>query len=413
MTALSPLAFNNLMSPFSPFEDPPRIAIATSGGPDSMALALLADQWAKSHGGKAIALTIDHHLRQESTDEAQQVKIWLEARGIEHHILPWIHGQEAKKPQTGIQAAAREARYHLLGQWCKEHDVKHLLTAHHAQDQLETFMIRLAKGSGLKGLTGMQGEVATDYGRILRPLLGVDSQTLKETLLRFKQHSIEDPSNENEDFTRIRWRKLLPSLHAEGLTSATFQETIDRLNHAQRLIDQHISTLIDRHLEIIPQGYARLKKEVLQESTEAFEEILKRVIALIGTRQYPVRRQALHRAMNVLKSDDSITLGGCQIINKAKEWWIVREPAAMGSDILVNAPGAFLWDNRFKVVVKKGYPCRVGALGEAGIQSLTDESKAHFTGIPHVVLQTLPGLWQGEELIDPHPQYTFAYLKVA
>lgn len=407
MTAISPLEFSRLMAAFVPFETPPTLLVATSGGPDSLALALLTHQWAKNQGGRAIAITVDHQLREDSTVEAHQVAAWLKARGMEHHILTWLRNNETEAPQTAIQSAAREARYRLLGQWCKDHDVKHLLTAHHAQDQLETFLIRLTKGSGLKGLTSTQGIVSTRFGRILRPLLTVDSNRLKMTLKQFNQPFLSDPSNENEDFTRVRWRQLIPSLASEGLTPKTVQESLERLSHAQRLIDQHTNALIHQHMTLFPSGYAILNKTVLKESPEAFEEILKRALATIGTRIYPVRRQALHRAMESLRSGQSITLGGCQVLDKTKGWWIVREPAGVGKDVLTDKPGTYLWDDRFTVEVTE-MPCRIAALGDNGLQMLRQDFKEQVKDIPHVVLQSLPALWQGDELLDPLPAFTFS-----
>src|SRR5579872_5416214 len=159
MSPVSPDEFDILLRSVLP-SDITTLAIAVSGGPDSLALALLAHQWATSHGGKAIALTVDHRLREGSTAEAQQVHTWLTTIGLEHHILTWV----GEKPQVAIQATAREARYRLLQTWCQERGIQALLTAHHAQDQLETFLIRLSKGSGLKGLAGIQGIVKKDFG---------------------------------------------------------------------------------------------------------------------------------------------------------------------------------------------------------------------------------------------------------
>lgn len=400
--------FNRLMAPFAPFESPPRIAIAVSGGPDSLALALLSHQWAKSCGGEAIALTVDHRLREGSTAEAHQVGIWLHKRGVEHHILTWERTEGKDAPQTAIQAHARKARYRLLGQWCTNHGVKHLLTAHHMQDQFETFMIRLAKGSGLKGLTGIQGVVPTDFGRILRPLLALDPNRLKETLEQFNQPFILDPGNENTAFTRVRWRQLLPLLALEGLTPQSMRETLDRLTHAQRLIDRHIANLLKQYVTLSPYGYATLKKEALKETPEAFEEMLKRILATIGTRAYPTRRKALHRAIEMMISGNSMTLGGCQILRKSEGWWIVREGAAIQEDIPVQQPGTFLWDDRFTVTVET--PCQIGALigvlGERGIRQQDKVSK-QTQSIPHIVLKTLPALWEGEKLLDPFLSFTF------
>lgn len=405
MSALLPPEFNNLMEGLSPFESPPTIAVATSGGPDSLALTLLAHQWAKDLGGKAIAITVDHQLREDSTQEAHQVKAWLDARGIEHHILTWDRSTD-EPLQTAIQAAAREARYQLLGQWCIEHGVKHLLTAHHAQDQLETFMIRLAKGSGLKGLTSTQPRVLTNFGRILRPLLSLDASRLKATLKHYNQSYLLDSSNENEDFTRVRWRQFLPALGAEGLTPMTIQETLSRLNHSQRLVEQHITALLHQYVELSSNGYAILAKTVLHESEEALEEILKCLLATIGAQKYPVRRQALHRAMDAMKSNSSFTLGGCQVIHKTKEWWVVRELATTRKDISVFKPGTYLWDGRFTVEVTR-VPCRIAALGEEGFRQLDADLKKALKDIPHVVLQTLPALWEGDTLLELSSSYTF------
>lgn len=404
---ISTAEFSQLMAPFAPFESPPILAVATSGGADSMALALLCHKWATNQGGRAIAITVDHRLREDSTEEALCVSNWLQAHGMEHHILTWQRPEDEELLAAAIQESAREARYKLLGQWCIDHNVKHLLTAHHAQDQLETFLIRLAKGSGLKGLTSTQGQVKTTYGRILRPLLKIDPNRLKTTLKEFNQPYIQDPSNENEHFTRIRWRLLLPSLAAEGLTPATIQETLERLNHSQRLIDQYVTILIQQYSTITPYGYAILKKEALQESTEAFEEMLKVLLTTIRTHRYPIRRHALHRAIKALKLDNSITLGGCQIINKASEWWIIREPAAILKDVTVKQPGMYLWDGRFTVEVSQNIPCHIAPLGETGIHILESNKKKPFKGIPHLVLQTLPSLWKGDELIDPQPTFEF------
>ncbi|HZD25370.1 MAG TPA: tRNA lysidine(34) synthetase TilS, partial [Alphaproteobacteria bacterium] len=148
---LTAAEFAALMAPFAPFEATPALAVAVSGGADSLALALLADGWARRRGGVATALTVDHGLRPEAAAEARRVGRWLAARGIPHRILRW----RGDKPATAVQAKARAARYALLADWCRRHGVLHLLTAHHRGDQAETVLMRLAHGSGVDGLAGM------------------------------------------------------------------------------------------------------------------------------------------------------------------------------------------------------------------------------------------------------------------
>ena len=162
------------MAPFAPFEQHPLLAVAVSGGADSLALCLLADRWARARGGAVAALTVDHGLRPAAAAEAQRVAAWLAPLGIAHRTLVW-------RPAPGtrnLQAAARDARYGLLEAWCRTAGCLHLLTAHHREDQAETFLLRLARGSGLDGLAAIAGVRETAHCRVLRPLLAVPRERL-------------------------------------------------------------------------------------------------------------------------------------------------------------------------------------------------------------------------------------------
>nr|WP_083901585.1 tRNA lysidine(34) synthetase TilS [Azospirillum sp. B4] len=137
-TAVDDALFARLMAPLGPFETAPVLAVGVSGGRDSLALTLLAHRWAQARGGRIQAFTVDHALRPESAAEAAQVARWLAARGIDHAILTW----EGPKPATGLQAAARQARYALLAAACRERGILHLCLAHHREDQAETVALR-------------------------------------------------------------------------------------------------------------------------------------------------------------------------------------------------------------------------------------------------------------------------------
>src|SRR5579862_5165729 len=147
--------FDRRMAAVGPFERHPTIAVAVSGGPDSLALALLADRWARARGGRVVALTIDHGLRAESATEAAVVGRWLGARAIEHHVLVWRDPPRGAGTAPNLQARARAARHELLQRWCAAADVLHLLLAHHQDDQAETVLLRLGRGSGVDGLGAM------------------------------------------------------------------------------------------------------------------------------------------------------------------------------------------------------------------------------------------------------------------
>jgi tRNA(Ile)-lysidine synthase len=209
MTALSKAALTleelaAALAAIGGFESRPAVAVAVSGGPDSLALMLLADRWARRHGGVAWGLTVDHGLRPESAAETRVVAGWLAARNIPHETLTW----DAAKPASGIQEAAREARYRLLAEWCRRRGVLHLLTAHHREDQAETYLIRRRAGSGPDGLAAMSAARELPGCRLVRPLLAVPRARLGALLAAEGQPFLSDPSNANPAFERSRLRQI-------------------------------------------------------------------------------------------------------------------------------------------------------------------------------------------------------------
>ncbi|HEY9164343.1 MAG TPA: tRNA lysidine(34) synthetase TilS [Magnetovibrio sp.] len=207
--------FSELMVPFAPHIDG-RVAVAVSGGADSLALVLALAAWARPRNIIVTALTVDHGLRADSAAEARQVGAWLLGAGIEHHILTWTGGAEVR---TGVQARARAARYALLAQWCRDHAVKALFVAHHQNDQAETFVMRLRRSSTLFGLAAM-APLRELHGVLLcRPLLGVAKARLEAALSEEGQTWVIDPSNANEAFERVRTRALLRHLDGEGVSA--------------------------------------------------------------------------------------------------------------------------------------------------------------------------------------------------
>lgn len=174
------------------------IAAGVSGGADSLALVLRLKEWGDANGKKIVALTVDHGLRSEAAAEAAYVAEVMQRFGIEHHILRW----EGEKPVHGIEEAAREARYALIAAWCREAGVRVLATGHHRRDQAETFLLRLIRGSGVSGLSGIL-PVSERLGlMIIRPQLFDAPDDLKAYLEQCGVAWVEDPSNRNEDFLR-------------------------------------------------------------------------------------------------------------------------------------------------------------------------------------------------------------------
>ncbi|MBT3557306.1 MAG: tRNA lysidine(34) synthetase TilS, partial [Rhodospirillales bacterium] len=256
---LSASEFSTYMASFEPFERPPVIAVGVSGGPDSMALVRLMDQWTRDRGGRVIGLTLDHGLRDAAAHEAGQVGCWLGKIGVEHHTLEWL----GDKPTTAIQETARHVRRQMLLSWCRDAGILHLALAHHADDQAETYMMRLAHGSGPDGLAGMAKVTESHNARILRPLLSVPKARLLTTLKTMGQGWVDDPSNEQEVFERIRVRKALRAMTESG---AGRDEIIGvMVDYAQQRhdLDAVTADVVMRSISFHAAGYATIDATAL------------------------------------------------------------------------------------------------------------------------------------------------------
>jgi tRNA(Ile)-lysidine synthase len=224
---------------FADLLDAPALVLAVSGGPDSTALLVLAARWRKRarRGPKLTAVTVDHGLRPESRREAILVKALAKRLGVLHRTIPWC----GDKPTTGVQAKARAARYHLLTDAARRAGASHVLTAHTLDDQGETVLIRMARGSGLTGLAAMSRVTPLNGRLLVRPLLGLPKARLVATLRSAGIPFVEDPSNIDPRFTRARLRTLMPELASEGLGP----ERLARLAHRIRRADAAIETMVD------------------------------------------------------------------------------------------------------------------------------------------------------------------------
>jgi tRNA(Ile)-lysidine synthase len=218
---------------FSHLQNAKGIVAAVSGGPDSIALTHLLARWDMPARPPILIATVDHGLRPEAADEAAFVSREAAALGLPHRILAWT----GEKPQAGLQEAAREARYRLLVQCAREAGASHLLTAHTQDDQAETIMMRLARGSGLRGLAGMRRERDREGICHARPLLDLPKTALLDLCRENGWPFITDPSNADERFARVRWRRLLPLLAEEGLTADRLARLAQRVAQAEEALE--------------------------------------------------------------------------------------------------------------------------------------------------------------------------------
>jgi len=383
--------FSSTLQAINYFESSPILAIAVSGGADSMALLLLVHEWAKKNNGQAVALTVDHGLRKESAAEAKQVKRWCNERNIEHHTLTWERtipsprggglgrghdrtrsdnaplptsrlrfaparrvGTQARRSVTKAaplrgeehitQAAARDARYALLTDWCKKNNVLHLLTAHHQGDQAETLIFRLARGSNLDGLASIPA-VSTRHGvRLIRPLLALPKSALENYLQEKKQSWLEDPTNATAKYARNVIRaELTPAQNARASALA------QRIGTVRNNLEHRLAETMIRTISIFPEGYAMLfAPEFKALPAEYGIRTLAALVQTIGGDDTPPasaeakplrlragrpRTKKLERLYADLQNGKTRTLGGClfRYQSSKKRFLVKREQKTLNS----------------------------------------------------------------------------------
>jgi tRNA(Ile)-lysidine synthase len=390
--------FAGLIAALGPFERAPRLAVAVSGGPDSLGLCLLADRWARARAGEVLALTVDHGLRPDSAAEAATAGAWLRARGIAHEILPW----RGSKPTSGVQAAARRARYDLLADRCRAGAILHLLLAHHQDDQIETVAFRERRRSGPDGLAGMPAIRDLRGLRLLRPLLAVPKARLLATLERLEQPWLEDPSNRALRFARARLREeRLDGDRLERLTA----------EHAGRraALDVETARWLVRHARVDPAGFVLLSQPAFRAARpEVARRALSQALATIGGGEYPPRGERLGRLLDELRSSVPAagrTLAGCRVLSLGERVLICREAGAIVDRAALRPGRAVLWDGRFLARLSgdaDGIELR--ALGQAGLREPRASSPTgSVRRLPPPVRAGLPSLWLGDRPIGaPH-----------
>ncbi len=371
------------------FEHDPFIAVAVSGGPDSLALTILADRWVRLRGGRMCALSVDHGLRPESTAELRQLAAWLAARGIDHRILVW----RGEKPSTHIQERARAARYRLLQDWCREEGCLHLLIGHHRDDQVETYRLRRAAQSGRDGLAAMAPVRETAHGRILRPLLAVPKSRLLATLAAENQPFVIDPSNCNPVFARARLREHTEPAGGRGVFAA-----LSRHGRARARREHARDALLARAAALHPAGFALLDRDVLAEAPrETAMRALSALVGGLGNRPYPPRRRSVERLFDTLlgTARGGRVLAGLRFVPWRRRFLVLRELAAAAPPTRIEPGASLLWDGRFQISAPATAPLvwvrYLGSDGVAELHRCTAELPAR--GLPPLVHPVLASLW--------------------
>jgi len=299
-------------------------ALAVSGGSDSLCLAYLSKMYSSEFKNKMHILIVDHKLRKESHNEALKVKKILKKKEISSQILNW----KGKIPKSNIQKNARNMRYSLISNYCMNRKIKYLITAHHMDDQIENFFIRLLRGSGLTGLSSMSESVNYSSNlKIIRPFLSLKKTDLKYVTLKFFKTYIQDPSNEDEKFLRVRIRKYRKNMEKEGLDTAKIIKTVDNLLSAKKALDFYKNKALHKYVSFLSKNKCLINTQIFSE--EAKEIVFKSfsdILSLVSGKYYPPRSKKVVNLIDRAKKGkfSKSTLGGC-VIEKKKGFILISK----------------------------------------------------------------------------------------
>lgn len=363
------------MAPLGPFGSAPRVAAGVSGGPHSLALALLADAWARERGGDLLALVADHGLRAESGAEAEAVAATLAGRGIAVRLLRLGLG-----PGARLQERARAARITALSAAAAEAGRPWLLLGHHRADQAETLLFRALRGSGPDGLAAMAPTRDAGAAMVLRPLLGVAPRVLEATVAAAGIAPVRDPSNRDPRFARIRLRDALADPDGEGPGIAALAAAAEAFAARRARREVAMVARLAVAASIRPEGFAWVNPAALGADALGIAALGRLLAAIGGAAFLPDPR-----AVAALVARGGGTLGGAWLRPaRAGRWLLARDPGAVAGD--VEALRGAVWDGRFRMTGPGRPGWRLGPLGSGGgaLRASSD--------LPAAVLRAMPAV---------------------
>ena len=368
---------------------PARLGVAVSGGGDSMALLVLAAEWARAEGVVLAAVSVDHGLRPEAASEAAAVARDCAALGVAHETLCW----EGPDGRGNLQDAARRARQRMIARWAQTHDIAHVALGHTRDDQAETLLMRLARGSGVDGLTAM-APARRAHGVVwLRPLLGVSRDALRVELRARGVLWAEDPSNDDPRYERVKARRALAALAPLGIDAAGLAETAARLGTARATLARSAQAAARGLLRVEAGDVLLARGGWLALPDETRARILTHVLCRVASAEYRPRHAKLGALIDRIASGRGGTLHGCHVTVTAETVRVTRELRALRG---VTAPPGALWDGRWRVTGPDSGGLHVAALGAEGLAAVADWRR---TGLPRATLQASPAVWHGDALV--------------
>lgn len=369
---------------------PERLGVAVSGGGDSVALLAALVEFTKKNTMDLHVITVDHGLRPETKHEIALVTDMCARWELPHHVEFW----SGWKGQGNLQAAARDARYGLIADWAYGNQITHVALGHTADDQAETFLMRLARGAGVDGLSAMSPRRVQHGITWVRPFLRIERSALRTYLRAARLDWCEDPSNENRDFERIRVRDALTVLGSLGVQTEALVDVAQNMSRAREALDwqtflaaQDATTLMYGAIAIDLHKFRMLPAEIAR-------RLIVHAITWIANSTYPPRRDAVATVLRAVRSLSGATLDGCQIAVENDVIWVFRELNALED---VTCEVGDMWDDRWLVTGPEDDPdIEVRALG---YEQLSDIPDWRALGAPRAALAVTPSVWYDDRMI--------------
>ncbi len=372
------------------YDKPKTLGVAVSGGGDSIALLRLLADWAAAERVMLQAVTVDHGLRPEAAAEAAFVAETCAGLKVKHTTLTWT----GWNGQGNVQDAARRARYALMTDWAKARDIDTIALAHTADDQAETFFMRLARASGIDGLTGMQRRRTVDGVTWVRPLLMQERDELRDYLRGLKQVWIDDPSNEDEAYDRIKARKAMAALAPLGLDMHVVGRVMDHLGQVRSALD---FATHDHAIDCISVEGGDLvvnRRAFLEATPEVNRRLVAHALRWIASADYGPRGVKLQEFLSAISRGRDATVHGVRLLGGDTTLRLTREHSAVALE--VGTVGQ-VWDGRWRIQGVENDNLIVRALGDDGLAQLGARAEA---SPPRESLKSSPAVFDGDILVS-------------
>ncbi len=365
------------------------VGLAVSGGGDSMALLLMAADWSRRTGRPVLAATVDHGLRPEAAEEAAFVGETAAGLGIQHQVLRWT-GWDG---QGNLQDQARQARYRLLADWAGAHGLRAVLLAHTQDDQAETLLMRLARGAGVDGLSAMAPEFTRHGVTFLRPLLQARRDVLRDYLRGREQDWVEDPSNDDPKFDRVKARQALAGLSPLGIDPDRLSQVAENMAQAREALNWAAQRFARDHVQMLAGDLIVTRDAFLELPEELSRRVLVAALRWISGAGYAPRRAEVAHFLQAARDGKGATLQGCRMMVRKGGLHLFREYEAVKE---LSCDPVEAWDGRWALSGPATEGCHIAALGEAGLALCPDWRDG---GRPAAAVMADPAIWCRDRLV--------------